>query len=50
MVFSGVSAGAASSDAAPPVILVFGDSISAGYGLARVEDGWVGLLRTKLKS
>jgi len=50
MVFSGVSADAASSDAAPPVILVFGDSISAGYGLARVEDGWVGLLRTKLKS
>jgi acyl-CoA thioesterase-1 len=32
------------------VILVFGDSISAGYGLARVEQGWVALLQTRLKS
>ena len=32
-----------------PAILVFGDSISAGYGLARVEQGWVGMLRAKLK-
>ena len=32
-----------------PVILVFGDSLSAGYGLAHVEQGWVELLRTKLK-
>jgi acyl-CoA thioesterase I len=32
-----------------PVILVFGDSISAGYGLARVERGWVALLQTRLK-
>jgi acyl-CoA thioesterase I len=32
-----------------PAILVFGDSISAGYGLAHVEQGWVGMLRTKLK-
>ena len=32
-----------------PVILVFGDSISAGYGLARVEQGWVALLETRLK-
>ena len=32
-----------------PSILVFGDSISAGYGLAHVEQGWVGMLRTKLK-
>jgi acyl-CoA thioesterase-1 len=31
------------------VILVFGDSISAGYGLARVEQGWVELLKTRLK-
>ncbi len=50
MVFSGLSAGVALGSARPPVILVFGDSISAGYGLAHVEDGWVGLLRTKLKS
>lgn len=33
-----------------PVILVFGDSLSAGYGLSHVEQGWVELLRTKLKS
>jgi acyl-CoA thioesterase-1 len=28
---------------------VFGDSISAGYGLAHVEQGWVEMLRAKLK-
>jgi acyl-CoA thioesterase-1 len=32
-----------------PVILVFGDSVSAGYGLTRVEQGWVALLQTRLK-
>jgi acyl-CoA thioesterase-1 len=31
------------------VILVFGDSISAGYGL-RLEQGWVELLKTRLQS
>jgi acyl-CoA thioesterase I len=31
------------------VILVFGDSISAGYGLP-LEQGWVELLRTRLKA
>ena len=30
-----------------PVILVFGDSISAGYGI-RVEQGWVNLLARKI--
>jgi acyl-CoA thioesterase-1 len=36
--------------AAPqPTILVFGDSISAAYGL-RVEEGWVSLLQKKLAS
>jgi acyl-CoA thioesterase-1 len=30
-----------------PVILVFGDSISAGYGI-RVEQGWVSLLARKV--
>ncbi len=40
---------AASAHAATPVILVFGDSLSAGYGLPHVEQGWVELLRTKLK-
>jgi acyl-CoA thioesterase-1 len=34
---------------ADPTILVFGDSISAGYGLARVEQGWVALLQARLK-
>jgi acyl-CoA thioesterase-1 len=38
---------AAHADA--PVILVFGDSISAGYGLPRVEQGWVALLQAKLR-
>ncbi len=40
---------AVTARAETPVILVFGDSISAGYGLPRVEDGWVELLRKKLK-
>jgi len=31
-----------------PVILVFGDSLSAGYGL-RVEQGWVSLLAQKIE-
>ena len=32
-----------------PVILVFGDSISAGYGLPRVDEGWVALLQARLR-
>ncbi len=39
----------ASARAEAPVILVFGDSISAGYGLAHVDQGWVELLKTRLK-
>jgi len=39
-----------SAHAAAPVILVFGDSISAGYGLERVQQGWVALLQAKLQS
>ena len=42
-------AASVSAKAETPVILVFGDSISAGYGLARVEQGWVALLQTRLK-
>ena len=38
------TAGAASADA---TILVFGDSLSAGYGLPR-EQSWVDLMRTRL--
>lgn len=34
--------------AAPPVILVLGDSLSAGYGIDR-EHGWVRLLQDRLK-
>jgi acyl-CoA thioesterase-1 len=33
-----------------PLILVFGDSISAGYGLAHVDQGWVELLKTRLSA
>ncbi|HEY0800560.1 MAG TPA: arylesterase [Steroidobacteraceae bacterium] len=40
----------ASAHAEAPVILVFGDSISAGYGLAHVEQGWVELLKTRLNA
>jgi acyl-CoA thioesterase I len=39
-----------SASAEAPVILVFGDSISAGYGLPRVEQGWVALLKAKLNT
>jgi acyl-CoA thioesterase-1 len=38
-----------SAKAETPVILVLGDSISAGYGLAHVEQGWVALLQARLK-
>ena len=41
---------ALSAKAEAPVILVFGDSISAGFGLTHVEQGWVELLRGKLKA
>jgi len=47
-----IAASASANGAAPaetPVILVFGDSISAGYGLAHVEEGWAALLQTRLK-
>jgi acyl-CoA thioesterase I len=33
-----------------PAILVFGDSISAGYGLSHVDRGWVALLQAKLRN
>jgi acyl-CoA thioesterase I len=48
LVFACVSANGA-APAETPVILVFGDSVSAGYGLTRVERGWVALLQTRLK-
>ena len=48
LVVASVSANGA-TPADGPVILVFGDSISAGYGLANVEQGWVALLQTRLK-
>jgi acyl-CoA thioesterase I len=43
-------AGRAETPAQTPTILVFGDSISAGYGLPRVEQGWVAMLGAKLKA
>jgi acyl-CoA thioesterase-1 len=39
----------ASAHAEAPVILVFGDSISAAYGLP-LDQGWVELLKTRLKA
>jgi len=33
-----------------PAILLFGDSISAGYGIGRVDQGWAALLQAKLKN
>jgi acyl-CoA thioesterase-1 len=44
-----VSSAAAAADApSAPTLLVFGDSISAGYGI-RVDQGWVALLQAKLR-
>jgi acyl-CoA thioesterase-1 len=43
-------ADAPSARADAPTLLVFGDSISAGFGLAHVDEGWVGMLRAKLKA
>ncbi len=39
-----------SAKADAPVILVYGDSISAAYGLEHVEQGWVELLKARLKA
>jgi acyl-CoA thioesterase-1 len=39
---------ALSAHAQTPVILVFGDSISAGFGLSPPDKGWVTLLQNKL--
>jgi len=36
--------------AATPTILVFGDSLSAGFGLRSVNEGWVKLLQGRLES
>jgi acyl-CoA thioesterase-1 len=45
-----LSPGAHAAPTAPaPVILVLGDSLSAGYGI-RVEQGWVALLQKRLVS
>jgi acyl-CoA thioesterase-1 len=43
-----VGAAPAVASTAMPVILVFGDSLSAGYGI-RVEQGWVSLLAQKIE-
>jgi acyl-CoA thioesterase I len=43
-----VGAAPAVAATAMPVILVFGDSLSAGYGI-RVEQGWVSLLTQKIE-
>jgi acyl-CoA thioesterase-1 len=52
VLFTLVIASVAAKGQAPaetPVILVFGDSVSAGYGLEHVEQGWVALLQTRLR-
>jgi acyl-CoA thioesterase-1 len=43
-----VAAGPATGSAAAPVVLVFGDSLSAGLGL-RAEQGWVSLLAQRIE-
>jgi acyl-CoA thioesterase I len=43
-----MAAAAAANTGAQPVILVFGDSLSAGYGI-RVEQGWVSLLAQRIE-
>lgn len=40
----------ASAKAETPLILVFGDSISAGYGLEHIDQGWVELLKARLSA
>ena len=45
----GVAYGAGVADATGRVILSFGDSLSAAYGL-RAEQGWVALLQQRLRS
>jgi acyl-CoA thioesterase-1 len=44
---AGVASASAAEATQPPVILVFGDSLSAGYGI-QVNRGWVSLLAQKL--
>ena len=48
LMVAGISARA--DTPAPAAILVFGDSISAGYGLEHVDQGWVGMLQAKIKA
>jgi acyl-CoA thioesterase I len=50
LVLMAASAAAGAPSAEAPVILVFGDSISAGFGLSRGEQGWAALLQTRLGS
>lgn len=38
------------AQAATPSILVFGDSLSAGFGLSSVNEGWVKLLQGRLQA
>jgi acyl-CoA thioesterase-1 len=45
--FTAPSARCALGDEQGPAIVVFGDSVSAGYGI-RVEQGWVSLLARKI--
>ena len=49
VLWAAVAHGQAPANAAAPVLLVLGDSLSAEYGLPRGA-GWVGLLADRLKS
>ena len=44
----GLGAGVLSSSDEPPVLMVLGDSLSAGYGID-IEQGWVRLLQARLE-
>ncbi len=49
IVFIATAAQAETAPAETPVVLVFGDSISAGFGI-HPDQGWVALLQAKLKA
>jgi acyl-CoA thioesterase-1 len=48
LLFLSVGAPVVATGAGKPVILVYGDSLSAGYGIA-VEEGWVKLMAERLQ-
>jgi len=49
LLFFAIAAGAPAWGASAPIVLVFGDSLSAGYGID-VDQSWPALLQTRLAS